>query len=160
VSAEAAALLNGALRTMTIAKVKRVGAVLVAAALLGAGVAAYAGRAESAAPPGPAPEEKFADAEKPMTVARRALDAQGKPLAGADVAVLARPKETSRGGDLSSGGARVLGRAKSGADGGFLLDVQRTSSLKFRQVQLVARGVGHGLGWADLNPDAEAPQAD
>jgi hypothetical protein len=87
-------------------------------------------------------------------------DADGKPFAGAEVAVVAQQVVATRGGDLSGGGASVLGRAKADDDGRFRLEVPRTSSVRFRGVAVVAAGAGHGIGWQDLNPDAEQPAAE
>jgi RNA polymerase sigma factor (sigma-70 family) len=163
-SAEVAALANGAIRAMAAGKIKAVGALLVALILLGIG----AGLLASSQPPpdangepgAPATEAKAADDKKEMTVTGRVLDADGKPLAGADVAVLAWRKVPNRGGDLSSGKPTVLGRDRTDTGGRFRLRVPPTSSAGFRGVVAVARGAGHGLGWQRLNPDAEKPAAE
>jgi RNA polymerase sigma factor (sigma-70 family) len=165
VSARAAALAAGTVRAMAAGKFKAVGALLVAVALLGAGAVLLASGpppdADRSEPPAPAAAEpKAADAKKEMTVSGRVLDADGKPAAGAEVAVLAQPKVAHRGGDLSSGGTQVLGRGKTDDEGRFRLDVPRTSTQRFRSVTAVATAAGHGLGWQDISPDAERPTAD
>ncbi len=169
VSVRAATLADHAVRALTASKIKTVGALLLAAVLLGAGtgmlasgppaVPAAAQEPPKERPPvagaGPARQD-----EARMTVSGRVLDADGKPFATADVAVMAAPKVAHRGGDLSSGGARVLGRGQTDADGHFTLEVPRTSSGRYRSVTAVAAGAGHGIGWQDLNPDAEKPAAE
>jgi RNA polymerase sigma factor (sigma-70 family) len=168
VSVRAASLADEALRAMTAGKVKAVGAVLLCVVLLGVGTALFASSPPAAAPPAadPPPAAKEppkappAEDEKKMTVSGRVLDANSKPLAGADVAVLGWRKVAHRGGDLSSGGNEVLGRGKTDADGRFRLDVPRTSSQRFPAVTVVARGPDHGLGWHRLDLDAEKPTAD
>jgi RNA polymerase sigma factor (sigma-70 family) len=166
-SARALALVQGALGALPSGKLRAVGALLLAVSLLGTGLLARvppartpepAGAAAAANEPPPAPAK--ADADKGMTITGRVLDDAGKPLAGADVAVLAEPKTPYRGGELSAGEAQVLGLAKADADGRFRLRVARTSSLHFRSVLAVARRPGHGLGWLDLNPDAARPEAE
>jgi len=193
-SAQAVALANGAIRAMVGSKVKAVGALLLAVTLLGLGsVLLASAKPEPPAPLAPAAREdskgaaaaepKPADDKKVMTVSGSVLDADGKPLGGADVAVLARPK-VAQGGDPFSRGIEMLGRGKSDDEGRFRLDVPRTSSLRyagrtslgfleklpsnatrtsalwFPGVAVVARGPAHGLGWQSLDPDAEKPTAD
>jgi RNA polymerase sigma factor (sigma-70 family) len=168
VSARAAALADEALRAMTAGKVKLLGALLLGVALLGVGTGLFASGPRGAAPPpaDPAPAAKEspkvapADDAKKIAVSGRVLDADGKPLGGADVAVMARPNETHRGGDLSSGGIEVLGRGKTDAEGRYRLELPRTSPQRFPAGVVVARGPGHGLGWQRLDLDADKPTAD
>jgi RNA polymerase sigma factor (sigma-70 family) len=163
-SARAVALAGEAVRAMTVGKVRAVGAVLVALTLVGVGAgwlgwSPPAAQGEAKAPPA-APAALAAAEKQEMTVTGRVLDADGKPFAGADVAVVAEPKVAYRGGDLSAGRPEVLGRGKADAEGRFRLAVQRTSSVRFRSVIAVAGGAGHGLGWHDLDPDAAEPAAE
>jgi RNA polymerase sigma factor (sigma-70 family) len=168
VSVRAVALADEALRAMTASKVKTLGALILGVALLGVGTGLFASSPRGVVPPpaDPAPAAKEspkaapADDARKMTVSGRVLDADGKPLGGADVAVLARPKEAHRGGDLSSGGIEVLGRAKTDAGGRFRLELPHTSPQRFPAGVAVARGPGHGLGWQRLDLDAEKPTAD
>jgi RNA polymerase sigma factor (sigma-70 family) len=163
VSPRAAALATGAIRAMTVSRVKTVGGLLLVVALLGAGAGLVASAPAEAPPQPKAPAtaaSKPADDGKMMTVTGRVLDADGKPLAGAEVAVMAAPQRTRRGGDLSSGGPEVLGCGKADPEGRFRLDVPRTSSARFPGVFAVAAAAGHGIGWQPLDPDAEKPAAD
>jgi RNA polymerase sigma factor (sigma-70 family) len=163
VSVRANALANGALHVMVARKVKATGALLIAVTLLGVGAGLLASAPSAVEPKIPANavyEKPALKTAKEMTVSGIVLDADGKPFAAAEVAVLAARKISRRGGDLSSGGTEVLGCGKTDAEGRFLLDVPRTSSAQFRSVTAVARGVDHGLGWCDLNPDADKPTAE
>jgi RNA polymerase sigma factor (sigma-70 family) len=164
VSAEAAALAAGAVRALAAGKARAVGALLVVAAVLGMAAALLAsGPPAAAEKPEAKPaavEARPADDGNKVTVTGRVLDADGKPLAGAEVAVMARPRVPHRGGDLSSGKPEVLGRGRADAQGRFRLTVPRTSSARFQSVTLVAGAAEYGLGWHDLDADAEKPAAD
>jgi RNA polymerase sigma factor (sigma-70 family) len=145
---------------------KAVSALCLAVGLAAAGFSAFRTPAGGEPPaaakgaPAPQPPRPAAPEKKTMTVAGRVLDADGKPLAGAAVAVVAHPKVPYKGGELSAGGTRVLGLTKADAEGRFRLDVPRTSSVTFRTVHAVAGGAGYGVGWQELNPDAERPGAE
>jgi RNA polymerase sigma factor (sigma-70 family) len=166
-SAEAIALANEALRTVAAGKLRTVGMLLVAGTLLAIStglLARWPGALVSAAAKDPPPVLALAAEAEPaseggnqMTVGGRVLDAEGRPLAGADVAVLARAKVARRAGDLSSGGIGVLGRGKTDAEGRFRLEVARTVSTRFDNVAVVAAAANQGLGWEHFNPDAEKP---
>ena len=54
----------------------------------------------------------------------------------------------------------MLGQGESDADGRFRLDAPRTASIRFFEVYALAAAPGFGLGWVELNPDAEQPAAE
>ena len=54
----------------------------------------------------------------------------------------------------------VLGQGQTDGDGRFRLDSPRTSSTRVFEVVALAAAPGFGLGWVELNPDAEQPAAD
>src|SRR5262249_27369980 len=152
VSARAAALARQAVRAMTVSKVKTAAALLLGAALLGVGVGLIA----SGPPPAPQQAEpkppvaavpKAADDRKQMTVAVRVLDADGRAVAGAEVAVVVKPKLPHRGGDLSSGKPEVLGRDRADGDGNCRLSVPRAAPESHVGIVVVAGAAGHGVGW-------------
>jgi len=143
--------------------VTRRGACLLFAAaavvLLPLSVARLAARAENAAAKETAKEEGRPARPARMTVAGRVLDPDGRPVPEAKVAILGRRK-------LAALNARsedqhvVLGRSEAGAEGRFQLDVPRTSSVTHYELHVLASRPGFGLGWAEMNRDAEAPTAD
>jgi beta-lactamase regulating signal transducer with metallopeptidase domain len=103
--------------------------------------------------------QEVAPGRETMTVSGRVLDADGQPVAGAKVAVVGRRKRpllNARADDQHEG----LGRTETDADGRYQLEVTRTSSMTYYELQAVAAEPGYGLGWAELNRDAEQPSAD
>jgi RNA polymerase sigma factor (sigma-70 family) len=175
--APAAALAEGVLKALFVTRLKVATGLVLALGtlLLAAGVWAHPSRAETppeapvAAAPPVAEKPAAADpkpAAKPdgpqMTVTGHVLDPDGKPLAGAEVAVCAR-----QGVMLSSwqGWAsyrkEVLARSRSDKDGGYRLTVPRPDPLmNLRSVHVVATAAGHGLAWKSLDPDAEHGEAE
>jgi RNA polymerase sigma factor (sigma-70 family) len=174
-SPETTALANGALRAMSGAKLKLVASVLLAASLLVVSAGAMMGQianragkqvhiAAESKEQSPAQDRLRQGAgakdEKPMTLAGRVLDAAGKPLPEAQVALVGRPLWAGRSGDFAAEGPRLLAASKTGADGRFRLEATRTSSASFRHVFVLALAPNQGLGWLELNPDVEHPQVE
>jgi RNA polymerase sigma factor (sigma-70 family) len=95
-----------------------------------------------------------------MTVAGRVLDPDGKPVPGAVVDLIARLRSPRVGASDAGDDYRLLGRGQSDRDGRFRLDSPRTGSIRVFEVHALAAAPGYGLGWAELNPDAEQPAAD
>jgi len=94
-----------------------------------------------------------------MTVSGRVFDETGRPVGGAKVLILGRRK-------LAMLNARVdnqyelLGRGVADLEGKFQLEVPRSSSVTYYEVQAMAAAPGHGMGWVELNRDAKSPSAD
>jgi protocatechuate 3,4-dioxygenase beta subunit len=175
VSPRVAGLANGALRTMSLAKLKIATAVLLATSLSIFTASAMARHVvtNAAASIGTEPQGKPAQAQEDrsrtpanteqgerMTVRGRVLDADGNPVGQAKVAVVGESSISGRAGDFSSTRPQVLGAANAGADGRFRFNATRTSSTRFRNVFVLAASPNHGVGWLDFNPDAEQPQAE
>jgi protocatechuate 3,4-dioxygenase beta subunit len=95
-----------------------------------------------------------------MTVTGRVLDPAGKPISGALVDVIGRPRapEASTVGKTVPYG--LLGHSVTDADGRFRLDAARSSAARHIDVHAVAASPGFGFGWIPLNPDAEQPAAE
>jgi protocatechuate 3,4-dioxygenase beta subunit len=95
-----------------------------------------------------------------MTVAGRVLDPDGKPVKGAVVDLVARPRSPWVGASDEIDPRTSLGQGQSDGDGRFRLDAPRTASIRVFEVHALATAPGYGLGWAELNPDAEQPAAE
>ena len=95
-----------------------------------------------------------------MTVAGRVLGPDGKPIKGAVVDLVARPRLPWVGASDESNNHTLLGQGQSDSDGRFQLDSPRTASTRVFEVTAIAAAPGFGFGWAELNPDAEQPRAD
>jgi RNA polymerase sigma factor (sigma-70 family) len=180
-SAPAAALAQEVLHTMLIHTLKAAALCLVTLATLTTGVGyvtnspAALSRSREGEPPGepivkgartePRPPGVAEDSTRPapgrMTVAGRVLDPDGRPIAGAVVDVITRfrtPRVSAREEDDQ--GLTLLGQGRSDGDGRFRLDAPRTAAARVYRVYALAAAPGYGLGWAELNPDAEQSAAD
>src|SRR5262249_17299321 len=160
---EVAGLVQASFQSLSVGKLKRVAGAVLVVVLVALGAAALASR-----PPAPAEEPQAAgpkepaapaaDEKKEMTVTGRVLDLDGKPLAGAKVAVLAGVRRINRYGSLSLERA-VLGTGKTDGEGRFALKVARTSSARNWGGDVLAAAPGCGLGWESVDPDAPQPEA-
>ena len=110
-------------------------------------------------PPRPA-KKPDPSARGRMTVAGRVLDPSGKPVANASVDVIGRPRSLWVADDEAINPRVLLGRSETDGDGRFQIDAARTASTRFFEIYARASVPGLGLGWADLNPDANKPGAD
>ena len=171
----AAALAQEVLRTMFLHKLRltamsvlRMAAVATCAGWLGHSLAIMDDPKKNltnplarAAPPdsdraGPATKPDPAEPAR-MTVVGRVLGPDGKPVAGAVVDLVARPRSPWVGASEELDHHTLLGTGQSDGDGRFRLDSPRTASTRVFEVTAIAAAPGSGLGWARLNADAEQP---
>ncbi len=164
IPARVAALAEGGLKAMTTSKAKVALALLLAAGLVCAGAATLAqsapgGRPEAARPaqagakPSPAPADpgQAGAPAKASTVTGRVI-ADGKPVAGARVALVTR---TRRGGRVRDGYSptRVVAEATADRDGTFRLPAPALSKEGYWMAQVVVLAPGRGLGGAAVKLD-------
>jgi RNA polymerase sigma factor (sigma-70 family) len=147
VAAPVLRLMSDALRAITAGPRKAVGALLVIVTLIAAGAGLLTHRSPAAAgadPPAPVAEAPKArpDADREeMTVRGRVL-ADGKPVADAEVAVVAR------GWSFAAKDYQALTKGTTDTDGRFRLTVPRLSS---GEGFVLARKAGHALAQQPLN---------
>jgi beta-lactamase regulating signal transducer with metallopeptidase domain/protocatechuate 3,4-dioxygenase beta subunit len=113
---------------------------------------ARATAARTTAAPGQDENER-AESSPAKRVRGRVTGADNRPLAGADVAVTARPKAPRRGGDLDHH-ADILAAGKTDADGAFDLPLANASTETHQYPMLIARAPGAALGWKTVDLDA------
>jgi RNA polymerase sigma factor (sigma-70 family) len=165
ISENAAALLKGVSNAMSPNRSPVATALLAAVGALATGAALLLCRgnpSDPGSPPawaGEEPAPPAAEERAEMTVSGRVLGADGRPVADAAVAVVARPRRQYRSGDPSAERPDPLGEGKTDADGRFRFAATRTSSARYWEVYLAAAAPGHGTGWQRLGPDVERPEA-
>jgi RNA polymerase sigma factor (sigma-70 family) len=159
VPAAVAALAQGALRAAVVARMVLGGMLLLAAGLVALGVGQAGTRLPAEPPPiaTAAPAAPARDNER-MTVGGRVLGADGKPLAGAVVAVVGRARRQYRSGDPKADRVVLLGTGRTDAAGRCQFTARRTASARFWEVWAVAAAPGYALRWQRLGPDAEQQQ--
>jgi RNA polymerase sigma factor (sigma-70 family) len=168
VPAAIAALAREALRGTTGRASKAVGALLLAVGLVAATAGLVASQtpaelrgdppraeADAAKPPVPARPAEPVNVEKPdLTVKGTVVDADGKPVAGARVAVIALVEQPYRG-RVGQRGHKILASGEADKEGRFRLDCAPATPSPAPTRQLLASAPGHGLGWLDLPRDAD-----
>jgi RNA polymerase sigma factor (sigma-70 family) len=171
VSAGAARLFSLGVRTLAVANVKLAIFVALGAVfcLGGSGALAYSllwpspqlsGRAPSESvailPEGsiarmtPAQTPQAPKETKEISISGRVLGADGKPVGGAQVALVEQPRSVSAGGDLSH--PLDWTHATADANGRFHFKVERLRTTRHRNLGLVVRANGHALSTVELNP--------
>jgi RNA polymerase sigma factor (sigma-70 family) len=179
IPARLAALAEGGLQAMTASKTKVALALLLAAGLLCASAAALAHSAPAAADPGQAPgaapqastagtkaqappsnakgRKPSADpAKERLIVSGQVVSADGKPVAGAAVALVGRVKRAARAERHSGTVNKTLASIRTDREGKFRLDATGVSPAAYWQAILVARASGHGSNqlYLPLRPDS------
>ncbi len=95
-----------------------------------------------------------------MTVTGRVLDPRGKPVPGAEVMVIVRSKLSERPMPDQVIGPTAAHPGRCDASGRFAIELPRTSSARQDGLVVTAMAPGFGIGWAELDPDADPPAAD
>ena len=102
--------------------------------------------------------------EKPaprrMFVVGRVLDPKGNPVPHAKVMVHARVKHLGAAVGVEGLYPAVIGDGNADGSGQFRIDAPRTASSRNDEFIAVALAAGYGIGWAELDPDADRPDAD
>jgi RNA polymerase sigma factor (sigma-70 family) len=115
--------------------------------------------AEKPAPAPPRPQPP--DDKKDMTITGRVLGPDGKPVAEAQLAVVAyRGLFLNYVEGVPGFRNGTLGRARSDADGKFRLSVPHLSPPSAGRVRLLAAAEGLGLAWQRLDPKAESVEVE
>ncbi len=177
-SVPAVALAEGVLKAMFATKLKIATALLVTASLLAlsAGVlsrpllAQRTGAPAAPAPAGnaaqkdqaskPAPVPARLEEKKEIAVTGRVLDDNGKPIAGAEVAVVVWEYlrfSTWEREDLDR--TEFAGRTTSDTDGRFRLNVPQPPPVTRHAMRVYARVRGHAIGWAAIDANATRAEA-
>jgi RNA polymerase sigma factor (sigma-70 family) len=171
-SASAATLAQEVLRTMLFHKLKLAALSLLLLTAVATGVgyvtrsSAKGDEPDSPSAARPAPVAAKPDDAEPrpapgrMTVVGRVLDPQGKQVPGAMVMVYGEVKQGGGTEWLGSGAPSAIGQAASDGSGRFRLDAPRISSSTHHEVGAAAIAPGYGVGWLDLDFDAEQPAAE
>jgi RNA polymerase sigma factor (sigma-70 family) len=163
VATAASVLARATLHGMLAARLRTAAAVLLLVCGLSAGVLLWA--APLLGPQAPAPGEgKPSQAKTPapqtgpkeILVAGRVLDADGNPVPGARVGVLAVPADPRKLMDADGEHMVVLEQAKTSADGRYRVRAPRPTGQELYPTMLLARAPGHGAGFVPV-PSAKGP---
>jgi RNA polymerase sigma factor (sigma-70 family) len=156
-AAPVAALVTGGLHAMNMTRMKLLTALLLILSLLGAGLGLLTHQALAQKGPGDTPpvagtakgkdqapaEQKEPGKKEDLIVAGKVVNADDKPIPGADVAVIVRAAGDKRGESKHE----VLVQGKTDKDGQFRLVKEGAAQRQFYQMDLLARAKGYGLGW-------------
>jgi protocatechuate 3,4-dioxygenase beta subunit len=107
--------------------------------------------------PAPAASRAGTSAANGSAIAGRVTDAAGKPIAGAQIAAIARRSTPARGGNLQYDG-EVLCEASTDDKGEYNLRLKGVSSKTHRYGSLIARAGDLAVAWKKL--DLDSPQTE
>ena len=102
-----------------------------------------------------------ADPTARMTVTGRVLDPSGKPVPDAAVMVIVPSKYAKQPLlERMASGALTAHEGRCNGSGQFRIELPRTTSARQYGLTVTAMAPGYGIGWTDLDPDADPPVAD
>jgi beta-lactamase regulating signal transducer with metallopeptidase domain/protocatechuate 3,4-dioxygenase beta subunit len=107
-----------------------------------------------------ADDRPAADPAGRMTVTGRVLDPSGKPVPNAAVMAIVHWMHADRPRLNDLFGPMTDHHGRCDSSGRFRIEMPRTTSARHDRLTLTALAPGYGIGWAELDPDAEAPDAD
>lgn len=108
------------------------------------------GGAQSADPKQASPAGSASAEASKTVIIGRVLDAEGRTVPQAQVALVARSRKPNRGGDFQSGRPKPLQVVRTDASGAFRLAIPRVSAAAFFYANVVAAKPGYGVGWESL----------
>jgi RNA polymerase sigma factor (sigma-70 family) len=88
--------------------------------------------------------------EDTVSIRGQIIGADGKPVPGAQVAVVTEGKNSGRGADLSNP-MQIIGPVTADHDGRYRLQADHLDWQRYWEVQVVAAAPGHGLGWRKIH---------
>ena len=162
----AASLAQEVLQAMFATKLRLIATTLVLMAIIatGAGYLAHALAMKDEPKPQSVVAKLDDTTQRPppgrMFVVGRVLDPQGKPVPGAKVMVHTRLKQLGNAVGIEGLSPVVTGHADADGSGRFRLDAPRTSSSRNDEFMAVALAPGYGVGWTELDTDADQPSAE
>ena len=96
-----------------------------------------------------------------MTITGRVLDPSGKPVPDAAVMVIVPSKYAKQPLlERMASGAMTAYEDRCNGSGQFRIELPRTTSARQYALSVTAMAPGFGIGWSDLDPDADPPVAD
>jgi beta-lactamase regulating signal transducer with metallopeptidase domain/protocatechuate 3,4-dioxygenase beta subunit len=101
-----------------------------------------------------------ADPEARMTITGRVLDPQGKPVPDAAVMIVLRWKLFGRPTMITGIGPMTAHEGRCDGSGRFRIELPRLTSARQDNAFAVALAPGYGVGWTELDPDAEPAAVD
>jgi hypothetical protein len=102
-----------------------------------------------------------ADPAARMTVTGRVLDPQGKPVPHAAVMIIVRSRYADRPTPEQLFITQMPAHERRcDGSGRFRIEMPRTSSARHEGLIIAALAAGYGIGWIELDPDADPPTAD
>jgi beta-lactamase regulating signal transducer with metallopeptidase domain/protocatechuate 3,4-dioxygenase beta subunit len=96
-----------------------------------------------------------------MTLTGRVLDPSGKPVPDAAVMIIVVSKYASQPLlERTAQGAMTAHEGRCDGSGRFRIELPRTTSARQHGLTVTAMAPGYGMGWTELDPDADPPVAD